>query len=60
MSLRFGFQVDMQFDAEIVPSVTSMMVGTPLKLFMNLTTETSWGATRRCVVAKLALCEFLC
>lgn len=36
----------MQFDAEIVPSVTTLMQGTPLKLFMNLTTETSWGATR--------------
>ena len=40
-------KVDMQFDAEIVPSVTTLMQGTPLKLFMNLTTETSWGATRR-------------
>jgi hypothetical protein len=39
-------KVDMQFDAEIVPSVTTLMQGTPLKLFMNLTTETSWGATR--------------
>jgi hypothetical protein len=39
-------KVDLQFDAEICPSVTSLMVGTPLKLFMNLTTETSWGATR--------------
>jgi hypothetical protein len=31
-------KVDLQFDAEICPSVTSLMVGTPLKLFMNLTT----------------------
>jgi len=31
-------KVDLQFDAEISPSVTSLMVGTPLKLFMNLTT----------------------
>jgi hypothetical protein len=39
-------KVDMQFDAEIVPSLTSINIGTPLKLFINLTTETSWGATR--------------
>eukprot|EP00238_Polyblepharides_amylifera_P015720 CAMPEP_0196577768 /NCGR_PEP_ID=MMETSP1081-20130531/6782_1 /TAXON_ID=36882 /ORGANISM="Pyramimonas amylifera, Strain CCMP720" /LENGTH=270 /DNA_ID=CAMNT_0041896779 /DNA_START=89 /DNA_END=901 /DNA_ORIENTATION=+ len=39
-------KVDLQFEADIVPSVTKMLVGKPLKLFMNLTTETSWGATR--------------
>ena len=40
-------QVDLQFDAEVVPAIGSVQVGQAIKLFINLTTETSWGATRR-------------
>jgi hypothetical protein len=40
-------QVDLQLDAEVVPSIGTVQVGQAIKLFINLTTETSWGATRR-------------
>eukprot|EP00240_Pyramimonas_obovata_P013194 CAMPEP_0118932102 /NCGR_PEP_ID=MMETSP1169-20130426/9106_1 /TAXON_ID=36882 /ORGANISM="Pyramimonas obovata, Strain CCMP722" /LENGTH=262 /DNA_ID=CAMNT_0006874707 /DNA_START=62 /DNA_END=850 /DNA_ORIENTATION=- len=39
-------KVDLQFDAEVVPAIGSVQVGQAIKLFINLTTETSWGATR--------------
>lgn len=39
-------KVDLQLDAEVVPSIGTIQVGQAIKLFMNLTTETSWGATR--------------
>jgi hypothetical protein len=37
---------DLQLDAEVVPSIDTVHVGQAIKLFINLTTETSWGATR--------------
>lgn len=43
---RRSGKVDLQMDAEIIPGVPAVLDATPMKLFMNLTTETTWGATR--------------